>query len=150
MPETLAVRLVRAVLSLAEGFDRADSRLDHSPRCRWPPIAADGTFCGRGGGEWLDAEAAAAHLGLPARLVYAMVNAGQVPALRFPLRIRRQDLENCLERCRIRPGELAHLDPNATRRGGSREPALTARDTPDRRFGRRIDVVAAKSPPSPR
>ena len=67
--------------------------------------------------EWLDAEAAAAYLGLPTRLVYAMVNAGQVPALRFPLRIRRQDLDNCLERCRIRPGELAHLDANATRRG---------------------------------
>lgn len=99
--------------------------------------------------DWLDAEAAAAYLGLPARLVYAMVNAGQVPAVRFPLRIRRQDLENCLERCRIKPGELAHLDPNATRRGGSREPPLTARGTPDRRFGRRSDV-AAKSPPPPR
>ena len=97
--------------------------------------------------EWLDAEAAAAYLGLPTRLVYAMVNAGQVPALRFPLRIRRRDLENCLERCRIRPGELAHLDPNATRRGGSRVPPLTARGTPDRRFGRRSDVAAKSSPP---
>ena len=48
---------------------------------------------------------------------------------------------NCLERCRIRPGELAHLDANATRRGGSREPPLTARGTPDRRFGRRSDLA---------
>ena len=99
--------------------------------------------------EWLDAEEAAAYLGLPTRLVYAMVNAGQVPALRFPLRIRRRDLDNCLERCRIRPGELAHLDANATRRGGSRVPPLTARGTPDRRFGRRSDL-AGKSLPPPR
>lgn len=81
--------------------------------------------------EWLDPEGAAAYLGLPTRLVYAMVNAGQIPAWRFPLRIRRQDLENCLERCRIKPGDLAHLDPNATRRGGGRKAPLTARGTPD-------------------
>lgn len=131
-------------------FDRGGSGLDHAS------IAA-----AAGGGhqspttvpsravaeeEWLDAEAAAAYLRLPTRLVYAMVNAGQVPGLRFPLRIRRQDLENCLDRCRIRPGDLAHLDANATKRGGGRKAPLTARGTPDRRFGRRSDV-AAKSPP---
>lgn len=86
-------------------FDRDGCGLDH------PSIAA-----AAGGGhqspapvpsravaeeEWLDAETVAAYLRLPTRLVYAMVNAGQVPGLRFPLRIRRHDLENCLERCRI-------------------------------------------------
>ena len=98
--------------------------------------------------EWLDAEAAAARLGLPIRLVYAMVNAGQLPGLRFPVRIRRQDVEGCLDRCRIRPGELSHLDPNADKRGGDRQAPLTRRGTPDRRFGRRAHTPAKdRSPP---
>lgn len=87
--------------------------------------------------EWLDADAAARHLGLPTGFVYAMVRAGQLPALRFPVRIRRRDLDGCLDRCRIKPGDLAHHDQNALRRGGSRQAPLTRRGTPDRRFGRR-------------
>jgi hypothetical protein len=96
--------------------------------------------------EWLDAEAAARHLDLPTRLVYAMVRNGQLTALLFPVRIRRRDLEGCLERCRIRPGDLAHLDPNAGRRGGLREAPLTRRGTPDRRFGRRTACPPSTPP----
>ena len=70
--------------------------------------------------EWLDAEAAARHLGLSTEFIYAMVNADQLPALRFPVRIRRHDLEGCLERCKIKPGDLAHLDAIGDRRGGNR------------------------------
>lgn len=125
--------------TLASTSQRAGRGHQSPPTVPSAPVAEE---------EGLDVEAAAAYLGLPARLVYAMVNAGQVPALRFPLQIRRQDLENCLERCRIRRGELAHLDLNATRRGGSR--TITARDTPDRLFDRRSDVVAAKSSSPPR
>lgn len=98
--------------------------------------------------EWLDAEAAARHLGLPSRLVYAMIKAGQLPALCFPVRIRRQDLDRCVDRCRIKPGDLAHLDPNANRRGGGRTVPLTLRGTPDRRYGRRSEVGAKDSPPA--
>ena len=66
--------------------------------------------------EWLDAEAAARYLRLPTRLIYGMVRGGQLPALQFPVRIRRQDLDACLERSRIKPGDLAHLDANKRRR----------------------------------
>ncbi|MFN2505050.1 MAG: helix-turn-helix domain-containing protein [Acidimicrobiales bacterium] len=96
--------------------------------------------------EWLDAEAAARHLGLPTGFIYAMVNADQLPALRFPVRIRRHDLAGCLERCKIKPGDLAHLDPNGDRRGGNRKAPLTSRGTPDRRFGRRNDLGTKDSP----
>ena len=98
--------------------------------------------------EWLDAEAAARHLGLPTRLVYAMISAGQLPALCCPVRIRRQDLDACLDRCRIKPGDLAHLDANPDRRGGRRQAPLTRRGTPDRRYGRRSD--GAKDSPTAR
>ena len=66
--------------------------------------------------EWLDAEAAARCLRLPTRLIYAMVRGGQLASLQFPVRIRRQDLDACLERSRIKPGDLAHLDANKRRR----------------------------------
>jgi excisionase family DNA binding protein len=87
--------------------------------------------------DWLDAEAAARQLGLPTRLIYAMVRAGDLPALQFPVRIRRRDVHACLERCRIKPGDLAHLDPNRARRAGDVEPPVAASGRPDRRFGRR-------------
>ena len=96
--------------------------------------------------EWLDAEAAARHLGLPTRLACAMISAGQLPALCFPVRIRRQDLGGCLERCRIKPGDLAHLDANPDRRGGRRQAPVTPRGAPDRLYGRRSDLGAKDSP----
>jgi excisionase family DNA binding protein len=61
--------------------------------------------------EWLDVEAAARFLNLRPNTIYRLINDGQLPALRFPVRIRREDLEACLERCRILPGELAHFKP---------------------------------------
>jgi hypothetical protein len=101
--------------------------------------AAFGTVRAVAEEEWVDAEAAARHLGLPTRLVYAMISAGQLPALCFPVRIRRQDLDGCLDRCRIKPCDLAHLDANPDRRGGRRQAPVTQRATPDRRYGRRSD-----------
>ena len=66
--------------------------------------------------EWIDAEAAARHLAPPATVIYRMIEDRQLPALRFPVRIRRSDLDECLERCRIRPGDLATFDPRSRRR----------------------------------
>jgi len=57
-------------------------------------------------GEWLDVEAAAEHVRLPVNTIYRMVRDGRLPALRFPVRIRREDLDTLLDRCRIKPGEL--------------------------------------------
>ncbi|MGI8808017.1 MAG: hypothetical protein ACR2KK_09295 [Acidimicrobiales bacterium] len=42
--------------------------------------------------ERLDAEASAQYLGLPTRLVYSIVKANQLGALRFPVRVRRSEL----------------------------------------------------------
>ena len=66
--------------------------------------------------EWLDVEAAARYLNFHPNTIYRLVHDGKLPALRFPVRIRRDDLDTCVERCRILPGELAHLIPYARRR----------------------------------
>ena len=89
--------------------------------------------------EWLDAEAAARYFRLPTRLIYAMVREAQLPALQFPVRIRRQDFDACMERFRIKPGDLAHLDANKRRRSDDVEGPVTRSGVPDRRYGRRTD-----------
>lgn len=43
--------------------------------------------------EWLDVEAAAEHVRLSRTTIYQLVHDGRLPALRFPVRIRRQDLD---------------------------------------------------------
>lgn len=60
--------------------------------------------------EWIDPAEAARILNLPERIVYTLIEEGKVPAVRWPVRIRRSDLGLCLEACRIKPGELAHLN----------------------------------------
>lgn len=63
--------------------------------------------------EWLDAEEAAKLLNFHVNTIYQMVRDGRLPAMRFPVRIRRSDLDGVLERCRIKPGELRHLNAYA-------------------------------------
>lgn len=60
--------------------------------------------------EWLDPAEAARLLKLPERIIYVLIAEGTVPAVRWPARIRRADLDLVLEACRIRPGDLAHLN----------------------------------------
>ena len=87
--------------------------------------------------EWMDAEAAARYLNFHVNTIYQMVRDGRLPALRFPVRIRQEDLDTCLERCRIKPGELSHLNQYA--RGSAETPQrVTAKGQPDRRYGSRI------------
>lgn len=88
--------------------------------------------------EWLDGEAAARYLGLSQKAVMKLIDEGQLDAQRDPVRMRRADLVACLDRCRIEPGELAHLDPNAGKRAQPGQAApLTRAGTADRRYGRR-------------
>ncbi len=61
--------------------------------------------------EWLSVEEASSYLGLPANTIYRMVRDGRLTALRFPVKVRRNDLDRFFELCRIKPGELAHLNP---------------------------------------
>lgn len=71
----------------------------------------------------VSAEDAATYLRLPLNTIYRLVNTGRLPALRFPIRICREDLNGLLEHCRIKPGELSHLNQyagDACRAGASR------------------------------
>ena len=81
--------------------------------------------------EWLDVDAAARYLDFHPNTIYRMIREGRLVALRFPVRIRRGDLDACIERCRIKPGELAHLNAYAVGRGE------TKAGRPDRRRGPR-------------
>lgn len=90
-------------------------------------------------GEWIGAEEAARHLNLKPHVIYRLVHEGVIPARRFPVQIRRRDLDVVLERCRIKPGELAHLNPYAGGAHLSLGRSVTRRGKPDRRFGPRIE-----------
>ncbi len=88
--------------------------------------------------EWVDLETAARRLGVAPKLVRRLVDDGELDVRRAPIRIRRSELDACLERCRIAPGALAHLDPNAGKRADPhRRAPLTRAGRPDRRYGRR-------------
>ena len=59
--------------------------------------------------EWVSAEQAGRYLGGSRRLTYELVARGELSALRWPVRVRRSELERYVERSRLRPGELRHL-----------------------------------------
>ena len=95
--------------------------------------------------EWLDVEATARYLDVHPNTIYRMIRDGRLPALRSPVRLRREDLDACLDRCRIRPGELAHLNAYATGDHLAAERAVTKAGTPDRRYGPRLARGTASS-----
>jgi excisionase family DNA binding protein len=98
-------------------------------------------------GEWIDAEAAARYLNFHVNTIYQMVRDGRLPAMRFPVRIRQEDLDACLERCRIKPGELRHLNAYAGGTHLAGEAPITQTGGPDRRFGPRLRPRSAASQP---
>lgn len=53
--------------------------------------------------EWLDAAAVARLLRLSEADVYRLVNAGELPAARWPLRVSPRDLDDYVRRSRV-PG----------------------------------------------
>ncbi len=65
--------------------------------------------------QWLGTPQVAQELGLTARSVYALINRGELVAHRFGrvIRIRRQDLDDYLQRSIVEPGALDHLDQTA-------------------------------------
>jgi excisionase family DNA binding protein len=64
---------------------------------------------------YVDAKTAARRLNLPVDTIYRLIETGKLPALRFPVRIRLSDLDTVLDRCRVQPGELSHLNQYAGR-----------------------------------
>ena len=74
--------------------------MDHGPA---PGPLADG--------DWLRTSDAAARLGLASRTLYRLIDVGAVPAYRFGrvIRLKHRDLDDYVDRNRVRPGELRHL-----------------------------------------
>jgi len=88
--------------------------------------------------EWLDPTEAARYLRIPVGTLYHLILEGKLVAAGDPLRFHCAALATCIEQCRIQPGQLAHLDPNAKVRPPPDAPVpLTATGTPDRRYRRR-------------
>ena len=88
--------------------------------------------------EWLDTTETATYLRIPLGTLYRLINERRLATGGDPLRVRRSDLAACIEQCRIRPGQLAHLDPNAKVRPRPDAPVpLRATGEPDRRYRRR-------------
>jgi excisionase family DNA binding protein len=91
--------------------------------------------------QYLDAKTAAVRLNLPLNTIYRMIGSGKLPALRFPVRIHPDELARVVERCRIKPGELRHLNQYSGRpqsgvaewfrsKAGGQESAGPARQSP--------------------
>lgn len=85
---------------------------------------------------WLDAEDVAGYLRVPVATVRALVHGGQLECQHFPIRVRLRDLERFVEKSRIKPSDLAHLDPYADY-VPYRQPRKTKRGEVDRRYGPR-------------
>ena len=82
-----------------------------------------------GGDDWITVPAAAHFLGLQFHTVYRLIESGELggvdtygvrmsgrPRRRRSFRLTRRDVDEYLERARIKPGELRHLVPPATGR----------------------------------
>ncbi len=99
-----------------------------------------------GDAEWLDIEEAAHYLNMPNRTLRRRIADGEFEAVGSPARVRRQDLDDFIDRCRIQPGALVHLlndYPGGPDR--SCEVPITSKGRPDRRFGPRYSAAARMS-----
>lgn len=64
---------------------------------------------------WLSTAQAAKRLGITPRTLYRFIDEGQLPAYRFGrvIRLKEDEVETFIEACRIEPGTLEHLYPDA-------------------------------------
>ena len=64
---------------------------------------------------WLSTKKAAERLGITVRTVYRFVDEGRLPAYKFGrvIRIKERDVNVYIERCRVQPGSMSHLYPEA-------------------------------------
>ncbi|HUC05560.1 MAG TPA: helix-turn-helix domain-containing protein [Acidimicrobiales bacterium] len=62
---------------------------------------------------WLSTKDAAARLGITLRSLYRFIDEGELTAYKFGrvIRLKEIDVEQFIEACRIKPGELEHLYP---------------------------------------
>lgn len=64
---------------------------------------------------WLSTGEAARRLGIATRTLYRIIDEGQLAAYRFGrvIRLQAADVDRYIEACRIPPGTLEHLYPEA-------------------------------------
>ena len=66
--------------------------------------------------KWLSTPAAARRLGITPRTLYRFIEEGDLEAYRFGrvIRLKQEDVDAYIERCKIQPGTLEHLYPEVT------------------------------------
>lgn len=71
---------------------------------------------------WLSTADAAKRVGITPRTLYRFIDGGELPAYRFGrvIRLKESEVDVFIESCRIEPGSLEHLYPEAT--GGPAAP----------------------------
>lgn len=64
---------------------------------------------------WLSTGDAASRLGVTTRTLYRFIDEGQLPGYRFGrvIRLKQDEVDAFIESCRIEPGTLEHLYPEA-------------------------------------
>lgn len=64
---------------------------------------------------WLSTAEAAKRLGITPRTLYRFIDAGELPAYRFGrvIRLQEDEVDNFIQTCKIEPGSLDHLYPEA-------------------------------------
>jgi excisionase family DNA binding protein len=64
---------------------------------------------------WLSTAEAAKRLGITPRTLYRFIDGGQLPAYRLGrvIRLQEQEVDAFIQTCRIEPGSLEHLYPEA-------------------------------------
>ena len=72
---------------------------------------------------WLSTADAAKRVGITPRTLYRFIDNGELPAYRFGrvIRLKESEVDTFIESCRIEPGSLEHLYPDAGP-GASDEP----------------------------
>jgi excisionase family DNA binding protein len=64
---------------------------------------------------WLSTKEAARRLGITPRTLYRFIDGGDLPAYRMGrvIRLKQADVDAYIEQCRVEPGTLEHLYPDA-------------------------------------
>lgn len=64
---------------------------------------------------WLSTADAAKRVGITPRTLYRFIDNGELPAYRFGrvIRLKESEVDRFIESCRIEPGSLEHLYPEA-------------------------------------
>ena len=65
---------------------------------------------------WLSTGDAARRLGVTTRTLYRFLDEGELPGYRFGrvIRLKADDVDAYIEKCRIEPGTMAHLYPDTS------------------------------------